>query len=542
MKNPFSWTLSVQMNRDTIDKSIAYLRNHFNQIILVVLGLISVIAFIHYYRNGLGIAYNDARSHLDISRRVVESLKPGLAQIGSVWLPLPHILMLPTIWNDWMWHSGLSGAIPSMASYIFTGFLVVKYLARLGISRLGQFAAVLILAGNLNMVYLQATAMTEILLMATMTAAAYHFLCWVNDRQILSLVNAALWTSLASLVRYDGWFLFVLLMLLIGVIQFIRKKKESIEGYVIIFATLAGFGIFLWVLWNTLIFRDPLYFISGPYSARAQQKILENENKLPTKGNWSFSLYTYSLGTVFNIGLFPIVLGILGLIALMSDKEQKKSTKLATLALIAPFVFNVITLYMGQSVLYLQGITQETWFNVRYGLLSLPGVAIWIGYLVDKARIAKVAILVVILMSVVFMHTSSDAVTIDDGKVGASQKNVYEVSDWLGKYAGDEPGFVLISASSHDAILFSSGLKMKRFIHEGTGKYWEYAGQDPAKWARWIVMRTNDVNDNTFRLMRDNGQLFKYDLVQQYPFADIYSLKSEYMKDLITEPILGKQK
>lgn len=32
-------------------------------------------------------------------------------------------------------------------------------------------------------------------------------------------------------------------------------------------------------------------------------------------------------------------------------------------------------------------------------------------------------------------------------------------------------GFVLISAASHDAIIFSSGLPMKKCIHKGTGTY-----------------------------------------------------------------------
>ena len=53
-------------------------------LILVALSAVSIYSFSKYYENGLGLAYNDARSHLDIGRRVVEGLKPGLAQLGSV--------------------------------------------------------------------------------------------------------------------------------------------------------------------------------------------------------------------------------------------------------------------------------------------------------------------------------------------------------------------------------------------------------------------------------------------------------------------------
>ena len=101
---------------------------------------------------------------------------------------------------------------------------------------------------------------------------------------------------------------------------------------------------------------------------------------------------------------------------------------------------------------------------------------------------------------------------------------------------------ILISAASHDAIIFSSGLPMKRFIHEGTGKYWESATTTPDRWARWIIMRTYDMNDLTFNTVSKTDALSKYDLVGQYPFADIYELKPEYISQLNTKPIYGKQK
>ena len=141
-----------------------------------------------------------------------------------------------------------------------------------------------------------------------------------------------------------------------------------------------------------------------------------------------------------------------------------------------------------------------------------------------------------------FSFQSFDAVTIDDARVGSSQKNVTEVSSWLQKRAGDKPGFILISVASHDAIVFSSGLPMSRFIHEGTGAYWISATSSPDRWARWIVMRTNDTSDQTFKLVKRSSGFSKYTLVGHYPFADIYELKSQYLKDLHTTPILGKQK
>jgi hypothetical protein len=55
-------------------------------------------------------------------------------------------------------------------------------------------------------------------------------------------------------------------------------------------------------------------------------------------------------------------------------------------------------------------------------------------------------------------------------------------------------------------------------------------------------MRTNDLNDQTFRLLKDNSGLKRYDKVGSYPFADIYQLKDEYVKNLNTQASLGPQR
>jgi hypothetical protein len=141
-----------------------------------------------------------------------------------------------------------------------------------------------------------------------------------------------------------------------------------------------------------------------------------------------------------------------------------------------------------------------------------------------------------------FAFANSDAVTIDDAQVGSSQKNVTEVAGWLKDNAMYKPGFILISAASHDAIIFSSGLPMSKFIHEGTGAYWESATASPEHWARWIVLRTYDDNDSTYHLIKNTTGFKLYRLVDSYPFADIYELPEEYLNNLNTKPIFTNQK
>ena len=519
-----------------------FFRAHAVFLISIGLTIVSVTSYLTYLSNKLGLAYNDARSHLDIGRRVVESLKPGIAQLGSVWLPLNHILMLPTIWNDFMWHSGLSGALQSMIGFVITGILVYAFLKQLNVGMLGRIVGVVVFAANVNILYLQSTAMTELLLIATMTAGAYYLLLWHKDNNVLNLIKSAFYIMLSTLTRYDGWFLLGYATLLIFIQIWKKKNYAEAEGSTILFLTLGGLGIFLWFLWNQLIFKDALYFMFGPFSAHAQQQQLKSAGVLATQGNLLLSLKVYGYALLFNTYTLPTILAAIGAVVLWFDRKLATPVKFATTVLFAPLLFNVIALYLGFSVLFVQAVFGGTWFNVRYGIMLMPTIAIFIGYLVDRLKDFRVLIIGLLAFVLILAFGNYDAVTIDDARVGSSQKNVSEVAGYLYKNALNQPGFILISVASHDAIIFSSGLPMKRFIHEGTGAYWTSATTTPDRWARWIIMRTYDDNDLTWRTVSKTPGFKRYHKVASYPFADVYEIDSQYVSQLNMTASLGRQK
>lgn len=533
-------TFGFTVGTERLENIRQWFERHSVFLLTLLLTGISVASFLYYHKNGLALAYNDARSHLDIGRRVVEGLNPGAAQLGSVWLPLPHLLMAFTIWNDFMWHSGLAGAIQSMFAFVGTGLVIYLFLREIGAGLFARYVGVGLFAANINTLYLQSTAMTEPVLMGTMTVAAYSLLLWFKHQdKTLYLVQAAFWTMLATLTRYDGWFLLALSTALIASYVFWKRGYRAAEGTAVLYMTLAGFGVVLWLLWNLLIFGDPLYFATGPYSAKAQQDQLEAAGVLPTKYNWLESLKVYTYALAYNCGAFTMVTGVLGALVFWTNRRTDAALRIASVALAAPFLFNILALYLGHSVVFIQGVSGGTWFNVRYGILALPFLAIFSGYLVEWSRNARYVVAGLLLFVTFFFIHGADAVTIDDARVGSSQKNVTEVSGWLREHAGPEKGFILISAASHDSIIFSSGLPMKRFIHEGAGSYYDSAIRYPDRWARYIVVRSYSDDDSTWRLLKDNpGFKERYKKVDSYPFADIYQLDDKYLDDLITEPIL----
>src|SRR3990172_5075229 len=300
MKKIINFTFELNISIKIIENVKKFIEKNANFFVAISLIVISIYSFDTYFRNGLALAYNDARSHLDIGRRVVEGLKPGLAQLGSVWLPLPHFLMIPTIWIDFFWHSGLSGAIQSMVSYVFCGLLIYSYLKKLKVGVFGRILGVSVFAFNINVFYLTSTAMTELLLLATMTASAYFLMSWHKEGKLLDLIKSAFFVMLSTLVRYDGWFLLGVVVVLIAFNLISEKGYKEAEGKVILFLTLGFFGIFLWFLWNILIFGDPLYFVFGPFSAHAQQAQIFEAGELFTKGNLYLSVKAYLYALFYN--------------------------------------------------------------------------------------------------------------------------------------------------------------------------------------------------------------------------------------------------
>src|SRR6266404_9271266 len=89
---------------------------------------ISIASFFYYLRQGDLLLYGDAVAHINIARRVFDSRTPGLLQLGTVWLPLPHLLMLPFVLSRWLWQTGIGGSIPSMAAYVFGALGIFRLL------------------------------------------------------------------------------------------------------------------------------------------------------------------------------------------------------------------------------------------------------------------------------------------------------------------------------------------------------------------------------------------------------------------------------
>ena len=121
--------------------------------------------------------YGDAVAHLHIARRVFDSHRPGFTQLGSVWLPLPHLLMIPFVQVYGWWASGFAGVIPSALAYL-AGCAGIYRLARRWLPPASAALALAFFATNPNLLYLQTTAMTEPLFVCEMVWITVWLVEW----------------------------------------------------------------------------------------------------------------------------------------------------------------------------------------------------------------------------------------------------------------------------------------------------------------------------------------------------------------------------
>ncbi len=250
----------------------------------VALG-IALVALAWCVRHGTLLLYGDAVAHLHIARRVFDSITPGFRQLGSVWLPLPHLLLIPFVWNMAWWQNGLAGACVSIPSYVL-GCAGIYRLARMWLDRSAAIVVAAFYGLNPGLLYMATTAMTEPLFLAEMIWALLLIVQYERaltapedaDESTASrfLIGAGLVLVCAIFTRYDGWiyaaaaWLFATWPLLTRYRPWKQNRwRGPVAGAWVLFTALLIAAPSLWLAYNAKQFGDPLDFIRGPYSARA---------------------------------------------------------------------------------------------------------------------------------------------------------------------------------------------------------------------------------------------------------------------------------
>ena len=474
----------------------------------------SVTACWYYFQQHEILLYIDAVSHMRISRGVFDSLTPGLTQLGSVWLPLPHILMWPFIWSDYLWHSGLAGSFVSMPCYVIAAICLFLSARRLTRSSSASFIGTLAFMFNPNVLYLQSTPLSETVCMATFAMAAYYFLCWAQDGKLQQLIISAVCTFLATLTRYDGWALFIGVFCCIALVGWMKRQKLiQIQANLVVFGILGGLGIALWFVWNQLIFGDPRFFQKGLYSSQAQQTIQLTVGRLYTYHNLWQAIRYYTIDASQTIGVILFALAFVGVIWFVLRYRFTPMT-LAALLFAIPFPFYIGALYGGQAIIWVPGANPSNahlyMYNVRYGAQMVVPVALFISILIE--RISSVSlrpfywigrfVLVGVILAQSLLITSQGIIDLQDGQHIYACSPQLTINQYLAEHYNGGEILQDVYTAQFDAS--AAGIDFRNVIYEGSGRFWSQALQNPESSVDWVIVNPGNAIDPVAKRLKED--------------------------------------
>ncbi len=484
--------------------------------------VLSLVAGVWSWQHGAMLNYGDAVAHLAIARRVIDSHYPGLKQLGSVWLPLPHLLMIPFVAKYSWWADGIAGMIPSATAYVL-GCLGIYRLARQWLSPWAAVVALIFFAINPNLLYLQTTAMTEPLFLCELIWTAVWLVEWrcgldanpQRSGRLLWLI--ALVLVAAVYTRYDGWILALLAWTAVGVTLLRRGELRSVAFWTASIIVVAA--PLVWFAYNASVFGDWLDFARGPYSARAIEMRTATPGSGPPHPGWHdpwvsllFFVRTAEIDASAELwGNRMLALSVLGTV--LGCLMARRRAFLWTLLLWLPVPFYAYSIAYSSVPIFIPKWWPHSWYNTRYGMELLPAFALSLGFVAHfvlaavrdfKPQWAKYAAGLLAALAVwnAWKVTAEKPLTYIEGTKNIEARRPLEeqIPPLLRALLACRPGAtVLMKTSVYPNLVAFTGIPLRQTLNEGDGDLYAAALAAPASHAAVVVAFDGDEIDRAVK-------------------------------------------
>jgi hypothetical protein len=486
--------------------------------------LLGFVALFVCYHKGYLLLYGDAVAHLAIARRILDTKWPGLSQLGGVWLPLPHILMLPFIMNLQMWQTGLAAAPMSMLSFA-ASVAGVWRLSRRMMRLRWALVATTFYALNPNLLFLATTAMTEALFLALLIWSVIATMEGIAALRSNDAVTARARMMLASLLvlgqvftRYDGWIIGAIIWACFAwtLWKCDVKLRSLMRPWFILFTAICAAGPLLWFWYNHHFEGDWLDFLRGPYSA----KQIERRTAPPGQHyrgwhnmGWAALFYTRTAqidAAAWEVGFTLMAAALYGL--WLSWKRRASAAVRAraesfSLLLWIPLPFYIYSIAYSSVPIFIPQLWPHAYYNARYGMELLPALAIYGALAAERleigcqgktsnwARISArfwqpAAMLLCVANCIAMMYKIP--LVLKEGMVNATTRVSLEhsLATSLEEIPQNVP--VMMSLTNHVGAVQTSGRTLQSMISENDDQTWQEALKDPAHRAAYVIAIGND--------------------------------------------------
>ncbi len=537
--------------------------------VLVSCASLSLAAVVWSWRHAAMLNYGDAVAHLHIARRVFDSHQPRFSQLGSVWLPLPHVLLIPFVQVYSWWADGFAGVFPSALAYLAACCGIYR-LARRWLPPTAAAVALAFFALNPNLLYLQTTAMTEPLFLCEMIWVVVWLVEWHSslnqvitnsdpqsrnrdaDRSARLLWSIAVALVAAVFTRYDGWVMALLAWTGVGLVLAQRRRLRSrafwLASILVVAAPIA------WFLYNSVAFGDWLFFLRGPYSAKAIEMRTAAPGFPPHPG-W----HNPWVGLIFFVkaaemdaaalacGNLLLTLSLMGTACAWIIARRRAFAW--ALLLWLPVPFYAYSVAYGSVPIFLPVWWPHSWYNTRYGIELLPAFALGLGFIAHFivsavhefkprwAQYASAALFALVALNAYQMLRERPLAYFEGIKNLHARRPIFiQIPPVLRALLAQRPGgLILMDTSVYPEIVTLTGIPLRQTINESDLDLYREALSAPAAHAAIVLAFDGDEIDYAVHLRPRGLTAYRRFSAPGQPSATIY------VSGTLPLPALNKQ-
>ena len=474
-----------------------------------------------FYANGSLLYFGDAEAHLNIARRVLDSRTPGFEQLGTTWLPLPHILMIPFARSRQLWQTGLAGSIPSSLCFTLAVSFLFSAARRMFETTAAAVTAAALLLCNPNALYLQSTAMTEPVFFAAFCGLLYATVAFQQTRKPWFVFLAGFCAACGTLIRFEGWFL-----LPFTAVFFYAAANERRLRAAFVFSAIAVTGPVLWLAYNWWVFDNALEFYNGPSSPRA----IQGGHPYPGLHDWPLAARYYFTAARLNLGT-PLFWA--AWIFLPAALVRARRTIWPLLLLILPAVFYLWSMHSSGGTPIFVPSLMGSWYNTRYGLVLLPFAAIscaaLIALLPGSVRGFGAALVILVCAGQWLLFPRPESwVTWKESQVNSEARRAWTNEAVRYLTANAQPGQTYFSTAGDTMGIYRRmGIPFRQILTIDNGPLYDAVTVRPDLflWSRWSVCFAGDTAQTLVDRARLRGldyQLQRDIAVTGAPVLQIY--------------------
>jgi hypothetical protein len=280
------------------------------------------------------------------------------------------------------------------------------------------------------------------------------------------------------------------------------------------FVLLAAAAPILWIAYNALVYRNPLEFANGPYSAKAieQKTSIPGTPPHPGTGNLPVAFHYFFKAAQLNVAagkwqIFWVCMLLFGTAVVVLF--QKKLWPL--LLLWAPLPFYMYSIAYGGVPLFVPVWWPFSRYNVRYGIELLPAFAVFtaaaayglLRFAANRATRLTVGIVFLLLVGGSYVQVwRTGPESFQEAVVNSRSRIALEAALARDLELLPPNSSFLMYLGDHVGVFQRLGIPLRQVINEGNHRpwkrptdpdgLWERALQHPASYADYVIALDND--------------------------------------------------